>query len=161
MIERPRVDLPEPLSPTTPRTWPRWRSKLTCLTAWTVVVAVGKMVVRSRTLSSGVLSFNAAGPGKGRRRKWPRANRGSKKSAKPSAARLIASTVTRIARPGKIAIQAVTIMYWRPSARIVPQDGVGGVNPRARKLSSDSTMTKKPRLSIPISGIDCQTLGRT
>jgi hypothetical protein len=66
-----------------------------------------------------------------------------------------------IATPGKIAIQGVTIMYWRPSARIEPQEGVGGLKPRARKLRSDSTITKKARLSRAIGRTACQTFGTT
>ena len=56
MIERPSVDFPDPLSPTTPSTSPRRRSKLDASTAWIAPPGVGKTVVRSRTLSSGVVT---------------------------------------------------------------------------------------------------------
>ena len=35
MMQRARVDLPQPVSPTRPRVWPRRTSRLTFSTAWT------------------------------------------------------------------------------------------------------------------------------
>ncbi|WP_292615651.1 hypothetical protein [Mesorhizobium sp.] len=45
--------LPEPLSPTTPSTWPGWSSKLMPLTAWIVVPRVLKTIRRSDTCKTG------------------------------------------------------------------------------------------------------------
>ena len=52
-------------------------------------------------------------------------------------------TVTRMARPGKVASHHAVERYTRPSASMPPQVGVGGWTPRPRKDSADSmTMTR-------------------
>ncbi len=51
-MTRPRVDLPQPDSPTTPRVWPFWMEKLTPSTAWRVPAAVLKYFFSSCTRMS-------------------------------------------------------------------------------------------------------------
>ena len=79
----------------------------------------------------------------------------------PSATRLMQRTVNMIANPAKIGSQGETIMYSRPSARIDPHDGVGGVSPKPRKLNVDSRMIRNPISSMTITGTTCQTEGMT
>src|SRR4051812_33390139 len=67
--------------------------------------------------------------------------RGSRTSRSPSPSRLRPITVIISAMPGMVMIHGASIMYWRPSAMMLPQVGVGGTAPRPRKLkvASDST----------------------
>src|SRR2546425_1926899 len=54
---------------------------------------------------------------------------GSSKSRNPSPMRLKPTTVTRIARPGNVAIHGAVSMNERPVASIDPHSGVGGLAP--------------------------------
>src|SRR5690606_30766042 len=58
---------------------------------------------------------------------------GSSASRSPSPIRLMASTVTRIARPGNVTTHHARMMNSRASASIVPHSGVGGCAPMPRK----------------------------
>ena len=55
-----------------------------------------------------------------------RRRRGSSASRRPSPMRLMASTVMRMARPGKAMTQGCDIIRSRVSASMAPHSGVGG-----------------------------------
>jgi hypothetical protein len=69
-------------------------------------------------------------------------------------------TVNTMASPGNTGSHGAITMYCRPSARIEPHEGVGGVMPSPRKLSVDSRMTRKPKSSSAMTGTICHTDGR-
>ncbi len=79
---------------------------------------------------------------------------GSRASRKPSPARLMATAVTRIARPGKVTIQGCERMNSRESASIEPHSGVGGCAPRPRKPSAAASRmaSETPSVACTISG---------
>ncbi len=66
-----------------------------------------------------------------------------------------------MANPGRIASHGAMIIFRRPSARIEPHDGVGGVRPKPRKLSVASSRMTKPKSSMAITKTAIQTDGRT
>ena len=59
--------------------------------------------------------------------------RGSSTSRRPSPSRFRPSTVIASARPGISVIQGASRMYWRPSAMMLPQVGVGGCGAEAEE----------------------------
>jgi hypothetical protein len=68
--------------------------------------------------------------------------------------RLKASTVIRIARPGKVTTHQARRMNSRASASMAPHSGVGGWAPTPRKPSAaaSSTAEEKPSVAWTISG---------
>src|SRR4029453_16180444 len=70
-------------------------------------------------------------------------SRGSSVSRSPSPSRLMPSTVTRMARPGKVASHHAVDRYTRPSASMPPHVGVGGWTPSPRKDSADWRMVTR------------------
>ncbi len=88
-----------------------------------------------------------------------RDSRGLRTSLSVSPTRFRASTTSTMAMPGKKLIHQA----WRSTVRAAPimkPQLMRFGSPSPRKLRSDSTITKKPRFSIPISGIGCQTFGK-
>src|SRR3546814_17443446 len=61
---------------------------------------------------------------------------GSSASRSPSPKRLMASTVIRMARPGKVTTHHARVMNSRASASMAPHSGVGGCAPWPRKPSA-------------------------
>ena len=61
--------------------------------------------------------------------------RGIKASCRPSPRKLVASTTTRMARPGKRVSQGLVAIVVCASISMLPHVGVGGCTPRPRKLS--------------------------
>src|SRR5262249_7848052 len=86
--------------------------------------------------------------------------RGSRASRKPSPNRLNASTVRKIAIPGKRHSQGLISKIIRPAFRSQPQLGVGGCVPSPRKLSEASAMIDVPTLSVEVTMRGAMQLGR-
>src|SRR5215470_15844712 len=86
--------------------------------------------------------------------------RGSSASRKPSPKRLKASTVRKIAIPGKRQIHGLISRIIRPAFRSQPQLGVGGCVPSPRKLSEASAMIDVPTLSVDVTMMGAMQLGR-
>ena len=80
--------------------------------------------------------------------------RGSSASRKPSPARLIDTTVTRIASPGSVTSQGLERMNSRASASIVPHSAVGGCAPRPRNPSAAASRiaSETPSAACTING---------
>src|SRR5690606_31109941 len=85
---------------------------------------------------------------------------GSSASRNPSPTRLMASTVTRIARPGKVTTHQARRMNWRDSASMVPHSGVGGWAPRPRKPSAAASRMALEKLSVACTIKGARQLGR-
>src|SRR5690606_40090728 len=85
---------------------------------------------------------------------------GSRASRNPSPIRLMASTVTRMASPGKVTTHQARWMNSRASASIVPHSGVGGWTPMPRKprAAASRIAAEKARVAWTISG--ARQLGR-
>src|SRR4029450_5033197 len=82
------------------------------------------------------------------RRPAQRFSFGSSASRKPSPSRLKASTVMRMARPGKVTIQGALRKNSRASASIVPHSGVGAWAPRPRKPSAAASRMAEETPSV-------------
>ena len=115
------VVLPAPVSPTRPRVSPRFREKLTPLTAWTMSPSEVYSTTRSLTsmnfcsamlLPPYFLSF------------------GSMASRRPSPKRLIARTTMAIIMPGKIIICGATPMASLAEEIMAPHSGSSAGMPR-------------------------------
>src|SRR5713101_8871085 len=100
------------------------------------------------TMGTGQRAF----PGRGRCHCRPR-SRGSSRSRRPSPMRLKPTTVTRIARPGKVAIHGAVSMNERPVASIDPHSGVGGLAPSPRNESPAVSTIMKPTVSVAMTMI--------
>src|SRR5450759_442952 len=85
---------------------------------------------------------------------------GSRASRRPSPRKFTASTVIRIARPGKIVNQGLVDMVLWASCSMLPQLGVGGLTPRPRKLSEDSRMIAPPTPRVAPTMIGAIALGK-
>ena len=107
--------LPEPLSPTSPRTSPSRKLE-------------GDLVDRAqRAAGCGELDGQILDP-----KDRPAHSRTPSFSPSPSARKLKPSARNTIASPGKVVIhQAVVMKFW-PSAIITPHSAVGGWTPRPR-----------------------------
>src|SRR5690606_8787415 len=81
-------------------------------------------------------------------------SRGSSASRSPSPQRLMARTVTRIARPGKVTTHQARMMNSRASASIVPHSGVGGCAPSPRKPSAAAS-----RMAVENDSVACTVSG--
>src|SRR3546814_7515583 len=79
---------------------------------------------------------------------------GSSASRRPSPIRLMARTVMRIARPGKVTTHHARRMNSRASASIVPHSGAGGWAPMPRKPSAAASRMEfeKERVAWTMSG---------
>src|SRR5690606_4334081 len=79
---------------------------------------------------------------------------GSSASRRPSPIRLIASTVSRMARPGSVTTHQARRMNSRASASMVPHSGVGGCAPMPRKPSAAASRIalEKESVACTISG---------
>ena len=146
MIERDRMVLPEPDSPTMPRALPRSRVKLTPSTARTTPRGVLKWVVTS--LSS------RRGPSMSRADAWicvlihqPPGCRSDGASRSPM--RLNERTVRNSIRQGNIVAHQASSILLRFSSISLPQVGVPTSTPRPRKASAPSAAIRMPR---PVNG---------
>src|SRR5882724_7718745 len=86
---------------------------------------------------------------------------GSSVSRRPSPSRLMPSTVTRMARPGKVASHHAVDKYARPSASMPPQVGVGGCTPRPRKDRADSITITRAMSRVATTSQGVKALGST
>src|SRR5207302_11234626 len=108
--------------------------------------------------------FPRSGPGPRDPRRpspsYPRPRRrGSSRSRSPSPMRLNPTTVTRMARPGNVAIQGAVNMNDRPVASIDPHSGVGGEAPRPRNESPAVSTIVNPTVSVAITMIGERLFG--
>src|SRR3982075_833534 len=87
--------------------------------------------------------------------------RGSAASRKPSPTKLNDKTASVIASPGNVAIHGATSTYCRPSARMLPQLGVGGSTPRPRKLNAASDVIAPGIVNDANTTSDPSVLGST
>src|SRR5688572_8784662 len=87
--------------------------------------------------------------------------RGSRASLRPSPTKLIAMTVTRIIRPGKIATHGAWIMSPWARNSMLPQLAVGGWTPSPRKLADASRMMAWPTPRVAATMTGANVFGRT
>src|SRR6516165_500566 len=124
-------------------------------------------VLRAPVSSSSKPSKDGRSSGAVPRAAWERGHhdrprsRGSSRSRRPSPTRLKPTTVTRMARPGNVAIQGAVSINDRPVASIEPHSGVGGVAPRPRNDSPAVSTMVNPTVSVAKTMIGDRTLGRT
>src|SRR6266446_3264701 len=85
---------------------------------------------------------------------------GSRRTLSQSPRSCVASTTSRMPRPGKmVSHQSPTISIDRPSASIEPQAGSGGGTPTPRKLSEASAMITTPIVRLASTIVEFNTLG--
>src|SRR3546814_18240152 len=72
---------------------------------------------------------------------------GSSASRSPSPNRLMARTVIRMARPGKVTTHQARVMNSRESASMAPHSGVGGCAPWPRHPSAAASRLAVEQLS--------------
>src|SRR5439155_25404215 len=85
---------------------------------------------------------------------------GSRASRRPSPRKLMLSTVSRIAMPGKIVSQGLEDIVLCASCSMFPHDGVGTWTPRPRKLKEDSAMMAPPTPKVAPTMMGAMALGR-
>src|SRR3546814_16328159 len=76
----------------------------------------------------------------------------SSASRSPSPNRLMARTVLRLARPGKVTTHQARVMNSRASASMAPHSGVGGCAPWPRNPSAAA-----PRIAVEKLSVACTT----
>ncbi len=86
--------------------------------------------------------------------------RGSRRSRNASPRRLIPSSDSEIARPGKIPSQTACSMKLRLPASILPHVGAGGGTPSPRKLSELSARIAQPHMDVAMTRTGARQLGR-
>ena len=146
------IDLPEPDSPTTHSVSP---GAIVSETSSTAMRAVGQRRQGERQPLDGEDGWLASFITRA-----PCARRGLSASFSPSPTRLSASTVRKIARPGKKLIHQASSRRVRPAPdHVAPAHQVG--SPRPRKESEDSSRIAEPTISEPITMIGDMVLGST
>src|SRR5690606_26077043 len=85
---------------------------------------------------------------------------GSRASRNPSPIRLMASTVTRMASPGKVTTHQARWMNSRASASIVPHSGVGGWAPMPRNPSAAASRIAEEKASVACTMSGARQFGR-
>src|SRR6185503_11421862 len=101
-----------------------------------------------------VLSGSGQAPGPRPRR------RGSSRSRIPSPSTFIDRTTSMMASPGNVASHQPVTRYSLPSARDIPQLGVGGGTPRPRNDSVDSSTMRRPISVVMMTSAYDTTFGR-